>query len=60
VAGEHEHALAAVERLHERLEAVDANERSLLRRRHPAEAREFDDQLPQMRVVRLGEAFDFV
>src|SRR4029453_111001 len=60
VASQHQHALAALKRLRQRVEVIDADDRRLARGRKPAELEERAQESPQMRVVRLREANDLV
>ena len=56
--GEHEDALAALERTREHGDVVDLDPRGLLSFAHRAKAQEFGEQAPQMGVMRLREPLD--
>ena len=58
VPGEHEDALAALERAREYGNVVDLDARGFLTLAHRARAQEFGKQTPQVRVMRLREPLD--
>src|SRR5439155_105557 len=59
VTGEDQHAFALAESRDERIQILDADERALPFQREPPELEELDSKLCQVRVMRLGQPFDF-
>ena len=55
VAGQHQHALAALERADERLDVLDAHQRGFCAADSQRNSEELDAEAPQVRVVRLRE-----